>query len=211
MKSAKVRLSIILVCILLLDATFVADLLGRMVPLELVAKTVGIPLISNSNCEYRCTDITQVVEGGNHLYVLSGHKSIVQVYTLEGTYVHTISVYNYHNGRTELALKEDVLYISDKHHNLYLFSGGQFLEYVDGSESEQISRSLPFGVSDASYFIKNGSVWKDTGENGNVCIVEVPPVFGFYENATSWKIKLALLLIIGFTLYLFPTKRKAKP
>ena len=34
---------------------------------------------------------------------------------------------------------------------------------------------------------------------------------GFYQNATSWKIKFALMLIIGYTLYLFPTKRKAKP
>jgi len=211
MKSAKIRLALVFICMLLLGITFLLDIVGGIVPAGLIAGAVGFPVVSNDYPEYHCTDITQIITDENYLYVASGHKSIVQVFTLDGTYVRTISVYNYNNGRMELALKDDVLYIRDKHHNLYLFSDGELLEYLDRSAPAQISLTVPFGAYDSSYFVRNGSVWKHMEERGSVCIVEVPPVFGFYQNATSWKIKFALMLIIGYTLYLFPTKRKAKP
>lgn len=211
MKSAKIRITITLVCTLLLELTFVADLLGGIIPVDLVAGAAGVPVISCDHGNYRCTDITQIIADETYLYVMSGHKSILQVYTLEGTYAYTISVCDYSNGRAELALKDDILLFKDKRHNLYLFSDGKFLEYIDQDDPAHIRWAVPFGAYDASYFIKNGSVWKHTGKNESVCIVEAPPVFGFYHNATSWKMKIALVLIIGYTLYLPPIRKKAEP
>jgi len=211
MKSAKSRLIIILVCTLLLGLTSVADLLGAIIPVDLVAGAAGIPVISYDHGNYLFTDITQIIADETYLYVMSGHKSILQVYTLEGTYAYTISVCDYSNGRAKLALKDDILLFKDKRHNLYLFSDGKFLEYIDQDDPAGIRWVVPFGAYDSSYFVKNGSIWKHTGENESVCIVEVPSIFGFYQNATSWKIKMLLILIIGYALYLPGVKPKAKP
>lgn len=210
MKSAKIRLTIILVCTLLLELTFAADMLGNIVPPDLMSRAVGFPVVSRDHDNYRCTDITQMIADEAYLYVMSGHKSILQVYTLEGTYVCTISVYNHNNGRAEIALKDDILLIKDKRHNLYLFSDGEFLEYIDQDDPAAIRWAVPFGAYDSSYFVKNGSIRKHTGKDESVCIVGAPSVLGFYHNATSWKIKMALALIIGYALYLPGVKPKAK-
>jgi len=211
MKSAKIRLALVFICMLLLGITFLLDIVGVIVPAGLIAGAVGFPVVSNDYPEYHCTDITQIITDENYLYVASGHKSIVQVFTLDGTYVRTISVYNYNNGRMELALKDNILLIRDKHHNLYLFSDGELLEYLDRSAPAQISLTVPFGAYDSSYFVRNGSVWKHMEERGSVCIVEAPSVFGFYQDAMSWKIKMFLIMTIGFVLYLPGLKPTAKP
>lgn len=211
MKSAKIRLALVFICMLLLGITFLLDIVGGIVPAGLIAGAVGFPVVSNDYPEYHCTDITQIITDENYLYVASGHKSIVQVFTLDGTYVRTISVYNYNNGRMELALKDNILLIRDKRHNLYLFSDGELLEYLDRSAPAQISLTVPFGAYDSSYFVRNGSVWKHMEERGSVCIVEAPSVFGFYQDAMSWKIKMFLIMTIGFVLYLPGLKPTAKP
>ena len=209
MSKARGKLIILLVLLALILGVFVIKLAGGLNGSRMKADTVGTPLVWNQENATINSSITQVLETKDTLFLVYGYKSIVQSYSLEGTYLYTISVYDFNNGRTEIAYNKnkDILYISDKRHNIYAFSGEEFLAYIDDSDAWDLYTKMYFGRSTWNYSVKAGSVWYTDGENSR-CVVERPVWQTLYQSNTLDLILLFLLILTGFVLYFpYPPKK----
>lgn len=209
MSKVSVRLVVLFLLSILILGVFILKFAGGLSQKVVTAKTVGMPLVLNQENDLINSSITQVLETKDAIFLVYGYKSIVQAYTLEGTYLYTVSVYDYLNGRTEVAYSEseDVLYISDKHLNMYAFSGHDFLEFIDKSHSWDLYTQLGFGRSSPNYKVEAGSVWHINGEEAR-CVVQKPIWQSFYQSNVLDLVLLLLLFLIGIILR-FPhlTKR----
>lgn len=210
MSKVRVRLVVLFFLSILVLGVFILKIVGGLSQKLVTANTVGTPLVLDQENNLINSSITQVLETKGAIFLVYGYKSIVQAYSLEGTYLYTLLVYNYINGRTEIAFSEseDVLYISDKRHNMYAFSGEDFLEYVDGSSSWDIYTKLNFGRSSPNYTIRSGSVWYSNGE-GARCVVQRPIWHSLFQNNALDFLLLFLLILIGVILR-FPYTAKIK-
>lgn len=204
MTQAKIKLSLILLCTLLIGCSFLFDTISMIRPAELAARTEGTPTIVTRKNELLCTGVSQIVADEAHIYVLFGTYGVVQAYTTEGQYLYSVSVYNHSNGRTSIMAKDGCLYIRDKHHNVYIISDGKFLEFIDNNDANTIKNSRKFGVSDSDYTLKGSSVWRVSDD---ACVVKRPDWLVIYQSNLSWLVKFFLIITVGFILY-FPTQKK---
>lgn len=207
MSFTKFRLFALLVLLLLIGALFVVNLCGMICPPSLMAGTEGVPVITVRDSDFLCTGISQIVSDDSNLYVLYGQYGVVQVYSLDGAYRYTISVCDHANGRTEIAVLGNRLYICDKVSNLYIFEDGVLTEYLDRTESYEIRRNLPLGAWDSDYAVKEGSVWYAPEGVPSHCVVQRPGWLGLYQNDGITMLMFLLVAMAG-ALLMFP-KRKA--
>lgn len=207
---AKTRVKLIILAVLsaLIMGILSIRLVGGLSGSGMKADTAGLPLVWNQENAVINSSITQVLETKDTLFLVYGYKSIVQAYSLEGTYLYTVSVYNYNNGRTEIVYNknEDILYISDKRHNVYAFSGEDFLAYIDESDAWDLYTKMYFGRSTPNYSVKAGSVWYTDGENA-LCVVERSVWQALYQSNVLDLMLLFLLILTGFVLR-FPYPKK---
>lgn len=202
----RIRLFCLLLALFLIGCTLVLILLGMLPPPRLVAPAVERPIVAE-HPDLLVTGISQAVSDGKNLYVLFGTYSIVGVYTLEGEYQYTISVYNHANGRTEIAAEDGVLYICDKIHNVYAFQDGALVEFTDRTESFPLRQQLPFGISDPDYDIRSGSVWyAPEGERVN-CVIRRPGWLWVYQNDFLTVFLMFLFAAVGHLTFM-PSLRK---
>ena len=207
MTFARFRLVILFVILTLICGLFVMNLAGMICPSELIAAEEGSPVILVRENDFLCTGISQVVSDDENLYVLFGKYGVVQVYTLDGTYRHTISVYNHANGRTEIAVLKNRLYIEDKKSNLYVFENGSLVQYLDRSESYETRGFLPLGDWDQDYTVKAGSVWYAPDGVESHCVVQRPVWLGLYQNGRITTL-LFLLVALSGGLLMIPNRKK---
>ena len=207
MTSAKFRLLILAVLLILIVGLLVLNVFSMICPPTLVAYGEGSPIDTVREDDFLCTGISQVVSDDENLYVLFGQYGVVQVYTLDGAYRYTISVYNHANGRTEIAVLKNRLYIEDKISNLYVFENGSLVQYLDRTESYETRRSLPFGAWDPDYAVKAGSVWYAPEGVPTRCVMERPAWLGLYQNDGITLLSFLLVAMSGAVLLL--PKRKA--
>lgn len=207
MSFSKFRFFTLLVLLLLIGALFVVNICGMICPPSLMAGTEGIPVITVRDSDFLCTGISQIVSDDSNLYVLYGQYGVVQVYSLDGAYRYTISICDHANGRTEIAVLRNRLYICDKVSNLYIFEDGVLTEYLDRTESYEARRNLPLGAWDSDYAVKAGSVWYAPGGVPSHCVVQRPAWLGLYQNDGITMLMFLLVALSG-ALLMFP-KRKA--
>ena len=208
MTSAKFRLLILAVLLILIVGLFVLNVFGMICPPGLVAYGEGSPIVTVREDDFLCTGISQVVSDDENLYVLFGNYGVVQVYTLNGVYRYTISVYNHANGRTEIAVLKNRLYIEDKVSNLYVLEDGVLTEYQDSSESYEFRQRLPFGKWDSDYIIKSGSVWYAPNGVLSHCVIQRPAWLGLYQN-DGITMLLFLLVAMSGALLVFPNRKSS--
>lgn len=204
MKQAKIKLTLILLCTFLIGCSFILDIISMIRPAELAAHAEGTPTIAVRKTELLCTGISQVVADDDRIYVLFGDYSVVQVYTTDGQYLYSVSVYNHSNGRTHIAAKDGCLYIQDKHDNIYVFSDGVFSKYLDKQEAASLEKTLNFDASDPDYTTKKGSLWRVSDSR---CVLKRPDWLIVYQGSLNWRIKIFLAILIGYLLY-FPKPKK---
>jgi hypothetical protein len=190
----------------LIVGLFVLNVFSMICPPSLVAYGEGTPVVTVRENDFLCTGISQAVSDDENLYVLFGQYGVVQVYTLDGAYRYTISVYNHANGRMEIAVLKNRLYIEDKKSNLYVFENGSLVQYLDRTESYGTRRSLPLGAWDQDYMVKAGSVWYAPDGVKSHCVVQRPVWLGLYQNGRITTL-LILLVALSGGLLLLP-KRK---
>ena len=208
MSFTKFRLFALLVLLLLIGALFVVNICGMICPPTLMAGTEGIPVIAVRDSDFLCTGISQIVSDDSNLYVLYGRYGVVQVYSLDGVYRYTISVCDHANGRTEIAVLRNRLYICDKVSNLYIFEDGALSEYLDRTESYETRRNLPLGAWDSDYAVKEGSVWYAPGGVPYQCVVQRPGWLGLYQN-DGITVLLLLLVAMSGALFVFPNRKSS--
>ena len=207
MSFARFRLLILAVLWILIVGLFAMNVFGMICPAGLVAYEEGTPVVTVRENDFLCTCISQVVSDDENLYVLFGEYGVMQAYTLDGAYRYTISVYNHANGRTEIAVLKNRLYIKDKISNLYVFEDGSLVKYLDRSESYEMRRFLPLGAWDADYMVKAGSVWYAPDGVESHCVVQRPVWLGLYQNGRITTL-LFLLVAMSGGLLMIPNRKK---
>ena len=207
MSFAKFRFLALAVLWFLIVGLFALNVFSMICPPSLVAYGEGTPVVTVRENDFLCTGISQVLPDDENLYVLFGEYGVVQVYTLDGTYRYTISVYNHANGRTEIAVLKNRLYIEDKKSNLYVFENGSLVQYLDRSESYETRRFLPFGAWDQDYMVRAGSVWYAPDGVESHCVVQRPVWLGLYQNG---RITMLLFLLVSLSggLLMIPNRKK---
>ena len=207
MSFAKFRFLALAVRWFLIVGLFVLNVFSMICPPSLVAYGEGTPVVTVRENDFLCTGISQAVSDDDNLYVLFGEYGVVQVYTLDGTYRYTISVYNHANGRTEIAVLKNRLYIEDKKSNLYVFENGSLVQYLDRSESYETRRFLPLGAWDQDYMVRAGSVWYAPDGVESHCVVQRPVWLGLYQNG---RITMLLFLFVALSggLLMIPNRKK---
>ena len=208
MSFAKFRLFTLLVLLLLIGVLVVVNICGMICPPSLMAGTEGIPVIAVRDSDFLCTGISQIVSDDSNLYVLYGRYGVVQVYSLDGVYRYTISVCDHANGRTEIAVLRNRLYLCDKVSNLYVFEDGVLSDYLDRTESYEARRNLPLGAWDSDYAVKSGSVWYAPDGVPSHCVVQRPGWLGLYQNDRITMLMFFLVAMSG-GLLLIPKRRIA--
>lgn len=200
----KLKIWLVLLCTVLIGCSFALDVLGIVRPPELVASSEGVPILVKRKNDLLCTGISQIEADEEQIYILFGTYGVVQVYTTEGQYLYSVSVYNHNNGRTEIMAKNGSLYIRDKHHNIYIISDGEFLEFIANDDADSIGKSRKFGVSDPNYTLKGSSVWRVSDDT---CVLKRPDWLVIYQGNINWLIKFLLMITVGIILY-FPVPKK---
>ncbi len=208
MSFTKFRLFSLLVLLLLIGVLVVMNICGMICPPSLMAGTEGVPVITVRDSDFLGTGVSQVVSDDGNLYVLFGKYGVVQVYSLDGAYRYTISVCDYANGRTEIAVLRNRLYICDKVSNLYIFEDDVLTGYLDRTESYETRRNLPLGAWDSDYIVKAGSVWYAPNGVTSHCVVQRPAWLGLYQNDGITMLMFLLVAVSG-GLLLIPKRRIA--
>lgn len=185
-------LALILICICII-ALFLTNILSFICPAELIAKSIDDPTLIVRDNDLLCTGISQIVSDDENIYVLFGRYSVVQVYTLDGIYQFSISIYNHVNGRTEIAAYNNCLYLCDKINNVYIYEGKNLIDFVDRNESYTLRQQVPFGVSDSNYSVHSGSIWYAPGAVLQHKVIQRPSWLEIYQND---RITLAIFLLV---------------
>ena len=209
MSFAKTKITLFLATLVLCGAVFVLNIIGLIPPLNLIASAVGQPKIVVRDSDLMCTSIAQVVSDDSSIYVLFGQYSIVQVYSKEGEYQYTISVYNHLNGETEIATLNGSLYVLDKVGNVYIFRDGSLSEFIDSTASLNVKQTIPFGKSDSNYLVQLGSIWFASATGEAYCAIQRPFWLSIYQGSTLWLCML-FLIILSWVILTFPDFKKPK-
>lgn len=209
MKGAKIRILLLLAILALVGLITIVDLVSGAAPWGLRADREGVPVVEVRSGDSLSADITQVVADGENLYVANGRRSVVHVYTLQGEYRYSISVYDHNNGRTQIAAHDGRLYICDKRGNVYSFSDGELIEYIE--DSDEIRQQFNWGYSDPDYQLKRGSLWFRPGQEDGFCVIHSPLWQVLCRSDVSWAIRFVLMMLAGWILYLPGFRKKSPP
>lgn len=162
------------------------------------SRTYGKPVIS---AEYPIINVSieQVVISGEYIYVLLHHANgIVQVYNMDGKYLHSLFFYCHTKGGFSLAVDNECLYVQDMRDNVYAFQNGNFVSFMNRSQAERQLSHLDFRsrTNSAGYSIQNGSVWKES-KNGKTMIIKGPSS----KSAVHGHIGAAIAILISTIIY----------
>ena len=202
MSSTRLRMIAILTISLFVGVLFVLYILGLICPAELVAKSQEFPVLIVRDSDFLCTGISQIVSDDEHIYVLYGKYSVIQVYTHDGTYCYSISVYNHTNGRTEIAVQQNCLYVCDKINNVYIFEKGQMKQFIDRHDSYIIRNQIPFGIWDSTYTLRSGSVWLSPDGVMLHPVIHRPLWLSVYQNDMLQSLMFVLIALAGAILFI---------
>lgn len=208
MSFARVRLIVLFVILFLLAGLSVMNVAGLICPPSLMASVEGDPVITIREDDFLCTGISQIVSDDSSIYVLYGQYGVVQAYTHDGVYQYSISVVDHLNGRAEIAVVQNRLYICDKKSNLYVFEDGALTQYLDRKESYDTRKRLSLGAWSGDYTVKSGSVWFAPDGVPSHCVIRRPAWLGLYQNDGLWMLMFLLVAMSGGILML-PKKKTA--
>ena len=211
MKGARIRIALLLVILALVGIITIVDLVSGINPWGLKADMEGSPVVEARSSDFLSADITQVVTDEENLYVVNGRRSVVQVYTLEGEYRYSISVYNHNNGRMQIAVHDGRVYICDKRENIYVFIDRELIKYIEDEDSDEIRQQFNWWYSDPSYQLKQGSLWFQPEQEDGFCVIHRPMWHVLCQSDVSWAIRFFLMIIAGWILYVPAFGKKNSP
>ena len=204
---AKTKLALFFLVCILMGAGFLLNTIRLICPLGLIAGSESSPVVTRRESDFLPTYISQIVSDKNHVYVLFGNYSVVQVYSPDGSYQYSISVYNHMNGRTELAAHGNHLYICDKVGNVYIFENDTLIQFIERNDISELSPAILFGGSDPNYSVQGSSVWLTPDGGAPHLLIERPAWLTIYQN-DSLTVILFALAVLGGAILLVPQKAK---
>lgn len=157
---------------------------------------IGIPIISEEYESVSFNYISQILADQKYIYILpDSQDGYVQVYNLDGEFIHAIHFYNDINGAFKIAKKNNSFYVRDKKGNIYEFKDNEFINYYTYEEAKAVVNLRDNTEFHTNFYIyKAGSIWKkDT--NGTIRIIRFVPEFLFYIQAYGPQVILIIMIV----------------
>lgn len=121
------------------------------------------PVSSNEFEDRRFTDISQIVEAGDNLYILpNDHNGFIQVYDLKGNYRHSLFFTESMNGAFVMACENEAFYVQNQTGDVFVFQEGEFQEYVKRESAKERFAHIGFvwQGSTPGYVIRGNDLWR---------------------------------------------------
>ena len=209
MSGFKVKIAVILLLMIITAGVFTLNIVGLLLGPEYRADEVGSPLVVYE--EFGSTsELTQLYSYDKMLYLVYGNDSVIQVYSTEGVFQYGIIVYDHSNGRTEIAVIGDKLYILDKVSNIYIFSNHEFTDYLTRAEAKDLRSNIRFGINSLNYSVKAGSVWYSDGEAEPRCVIKKSGIQALFQSSRLHLILFTLLILDGAVIGFLGQKKVQK-
>lgn len=159
--------------------------------------TYGNPRVYVDKDELSRKSIDQIVDDGERIYLLlDDHQGVVQVYSIDGEYQNSIAFYKHINGAFRIAVQDGIFYVCDKEGSLYLFSCGEFIEFIDYQSGAALRKSIDFESASTKYTIQAGSVWKISGDE-RICVISRPLTAMLYQDHLMVFLGLSAIMFFG--------------
>lgn len=117
--------------------------------------------------------ITDIKVSEDYLYILYDNKCTLACYDLDGNYQHSYVFKMSKNGRSQMFIVDDILYIQAKGYDYYLLKNGHFFQHFayDSPEAQAIEDMLQdHHRTDNNYYMRGSSVWKVTTDGAKEII-----------------------------------------
>lgn len=174
--------------------------------------TTGCP---NIFCEYEvyCSVVNGPVVAGNNLYLHYHQQNLLQVFDLSGKYIYSVKFPDDStSGSSFLYAKDETFYFANHSTGgIYHFEDGQFVEYLQGDEAQQLrhaffrngggdSRSID--AAGNTYRLKGSSIVRIT-ESGDESVVVQRPIWMYVFQNPPILTYASLLFFVLCLIYIF--------
>jgi hypothetical protein len=156
-------------------------------------------------------NIDQISSNENFIFLLDKYDGYLRVFDINGNYIKTFAFFDSPNGIWQMALFEDLLYVSAYDSDLYFIQNGEFVEYVDyiyGDESMRIFNSIDFSQQSKKYEARRGGVWDVSGDEDRL-IIPIKDYNTFLSNKAS-RLTMTIFICILIQLVRFMPQKKGK-
>ena len=189
------------ICVLLIFIiSFLMSFVAEDIPRDNMPEAKeGLPVVYYDDSTQVYAGADQIVTDAQYLFILpNASYGMVQVYDLDGNYLNSIAFHRHQNGAFKMAYAEGILYVQDKHGNLYLFQNGEFIKFLENRICKDLRRSMNFEVNSPDYEVRWGSVWRVT-EGEELCIIKRQSA-SLLSGQEQLLIGMIVLFIFGFLL-----------
>ena len=148
----------------------------------------------------------------SYLYVLFGDRGVLKIYDDSGQYIKSYAFLKT-KGASSLYIDNDYVYLYDQQLNYYVFSRGEFVDFVRYSDygvylqkmSELSSAEAQRKTDDAIYFIKGASIYRKGSDNISIQVIHRPLYLLFYQGIIPYII-IFFWLVVLFVLKMLSRK-----
>lgn len=184
---------IIAVLVLVSIISFVLAKFAHSVPASVrKVKIKDTPHLFFDNAE-RIGEITDYAVCGKYLYLLYANKSVLDCYSINGSYVCSYLLDLGKKGAASLHVKKEILYVQSRELTFYSFSQGNYLEktQIDASNFYSFIKAMDdhyLNSEEFSYERRGSSIWK-INNNGCEIVLERSAWLSIFQG---WR-----LLVVG--------------
>lgn len=136
--------------------------------------TTGHPNVF-SEYEVYCSVVNYPVVAGSNLYLLYSQQNLLQVFDLSGEYSYSVKFPDDStSGSSFLYAKDETFYFANHSTGgIYYFEDGQFVEYLQGDEAQQLRHEL----------MRNSSEdWRNIDKDGNTYLLQGSSIVRFTKS-----------------------------
>ena len=165
---------------------------------------IGAPFYFVDTSTYWCA-IADFAVCDECIYVLYESKSVLSCYNLNGAYLHSYAIRTMNNGKMQLYVEGDTVYLESREHYFYSFKGGKYAGFMKPDiEShydivESLSAATVAHNAEVQYELRGASIWCFS-QNGSVKIIHRPAWFVLFQNDTPFLICMICFFALWFRL-----------
>lgn len=145
--------------------------------------------------------VSDFAVSSKQIYIYYDKFGLVEAYDLFGEYICSITVYCPRNGKGEIGLDGDVLYIKDRAGNIYCFEDNEQIGFYK-NDAIQISDEI-YSAGRTGYTLASGQLIADA-QNAVILDLADSSFYGVYTNC-------AIIIVVVFAVVIgFSIKNKGK-
>ena len=181
-------------------------------PTELRNKVEKGKLYCFINDKQYWSELTDYCVKENYLYMLFGDKGVIKVYNSDGVYQKSYAFWKT-KGASSLHIDNKYVYLIDQGHNYYVFSSGEFVDFVKYNDyGTYLQKMATFTSAEdqkktdsAQYYLKYASVYRKNADNSSIQVIHRPLSLMFFQGIIPFAI-ITICLVFLFVLKLLSRK-----